>query len=468
MGLLKLGSAAIVGSALTLVVVVGPANLRTSAEHAVAPVVSSVTGTASQVESSINSVTGQTPRAGLTVPGGPAVVTAPAVTQQQQLHAAPPVAADTTVRVYQDNRPSVVTVVSSVVQPGFRSDPQPAGTGSGFIIDTQGHILTNNHVVAEADKLEVTLSNGTTFPARLVGRDSRFDLAVVQADIPADQLRAVKLGDSDQMQVGEPVVAIGNPYGLDGTVTTGIVSGRRQVVSEPGGDGVLVNAIQTDTSINPGNSGGPLLNGRGEVIGVTTLGLMPNGGQAGLNFAIPINNAKRILDDLLTKGAYAHPFVGIGTAEITSTVAERLTLPVKEGLLVQSVEPNSAAGQAGIKGGTQQQEAGARQIATGGDIIVAIDGKAMKRPEDFVSYLALNKKVGESVTLNIIRDGQQLAVNLTLGERPAAQAQQQTPRQQPARQPGQGQQPGAGQTPGQGQQPGAGQTPRFPFPVPGR
>ena len=173
----------------------------------------------------------------------------------------------------------------------------------------------------------MTLSDGTTFPAKLIGRDSRFDLAVLQAEIPADKLRAVKLGDSDQLQVGEQVVAIGNPYGLDGTVTTGIVSSRRPLVSEPEGDGVLVNAIQTDTSINPGNSGGPLLNSRGEVIGVTTLGLMPNGGQAGLNFAIPINNAKRILDDLLAKGSYAHPFAGIGTAEITSTVAEQLQAP---------------------------------------------------------------------------------------------------------------------------------------------
>ena len=221
-------------------------------------------------------------------------------------------------------------------------------------------------------------------------------------------------------------------------------------MTEPGGDAVLVNAIQTDTSINPGNSGGPLMNGRGEVIGVNTMGLMPNGGQAGLNFAIPINNAKRILDDLLAKGAYAHPFVGIGTAEITSTIAGTLSLPVKEGLLVQSVDPNSAAGRIGLRGGTEQQEAGARRIMAGGDIIVAIDGKSLRRPEDFVSYLELNKKAGEEVTLSIIRDGQQRDVTLTLGERPAAQAQQ-TPRQQPSR-----------------QQPGQGQNPRFPFPVPGR
>jgi S1-C subfamily serine protease len=446
--LLKLGSAAIVGSALTLAVVVGPANIGSTVKQSTAPLVSSVERTAQHINGSIGSPFGQAPRPVIAAPGARAVMTAPTLGQQTQ-QVPGQSSADTTVKVYQDNRPSVVTVISSVVPPGFRSEPQPAGTGSGFMIDDQGYILTNNHVVADADKLEVTLSNGTTYPARLVGRDSRFDVAVIQAQIPSDQLRSVTLGDSDQLQVGEQVVAIGNPYGLDGTVTTGIVSGRRQVVSEPEGDGVLVNAIQTDTSINPGNSGGPLLNARGEVVGITTLGLMPNGGQAGLNFAIPINNAKRILDDITSSGAYSHPFVGIGTAEITSTVADQLQLPVKEGLLVQSVDPNSAAGKAGIKGGTQQkQQAGARQVATGGDIIVAVDGKAMKRPEDFISYLELNKKAGDTATLTIVRGGQQQDVSLTLGERPVAQQQE---NQQPSR-----------------QQPGQGQRPRITIPVPGR
>ncbi|HZO30748.1 MAG TPA: trypsin-like peptidase domain-containing protein [Chloroflexota bacterium] len=449
MGMLKLGSAAAVGSALTLLTVVGPAGIGTSISQTATPIFSSVQRTAEHWNSSIASAIAQAPRPALAA--GPSLTTAPVVAQQ----AAGPATADTTARVYQENRPSVVTVISSMVQPGFRSEPQPAGTGSGFVIDDQGHILTNNHVVSEADKLEVTLSDGTTFPAKLIGRDPRFDLAVLQAEIPADRLRAVTLGDSDQLQVGEQVVAIGNPYGLDGTVTTGIVSSRRPLVSEPGGDGVLVNAIQTDTSINPGNSGGPLLNSRGEVIGVTTLGLMPNGGQAGLNFAIPINNAKRILPDLLAKGSFAHPFAGIGTAEITSTMAEQLKLPAKEGLLVQSVDPNSGAAKAGLKGGSQQQQqqAGARQVAPGGDIIVAVDGKATKRPEDFASYLELNKQAGETVVLTIVRDGKQQDVTLTLGERPSAQAQQ-APSQQPSRR----------------QQPGQGQIPDFPFPfpIPGR
>ena len=329
---------------------------------------------------------------------------------------------ETVIQVYREWRPSVVTVLSSVVTPDFRAKPETNGAGSGFMLDDQGHILTNNHVVADANRLEITLANGTTLPAELVGRAPRFDLAVIKANIPADQVRVMKLADSDAVQVGEQVIAIGNPYGLEGTVTAGIVSGRRPVVNEPSGDGVLVNAIQTDASINPGNSGGPLLNARGEVVGVNTLGLMPNRAQAGLNFAIPINNAKRILSDLLAKGTYAHPFVGIASAEITAQVASELGLTVETGLLVQSVEPGTGAEKAGLRGGSQPREVGSRRLAVGGDIIVAIDGQKVRRPEDFIAYLELNRKANENVTLTIIRDGQQRDVQVTLGERPRSDA----------------------------------------------
>jgi len=456
MTLLKTGSVAVIASAITAVVVLGPGTVGAKASQAAAPVISQVSSTASNVAGNMASAVGQGPRTdSITTPGGPAILQVPAVTQPT---APRQVSTDATVSVYQQWRPSVVTVINSAVPPGFRSEPQPQGTGSGFVIDAQGHILTNNHVVANADQLEVTLSDGTTFPAKLIGRDSRFDLAVIQADIPADRLQPVTLGDSDKLQVGEQAIAIGNPYGLDGTVTTGIVSGRRQVVTEPEGDGVLVNAIQTDASINPGNSGGPLLNANGEVVGVTTLGLMPNGGQAGLNFAIPINSAKEILNTLMSQGTYPHPFVGIATAEITQQVAQDLKLPVQSGLLVQTVDPNSAAAQAGLKGGSQQQQqAGTRQIAAGGDIITALDGQQMKRPEDFISYLETNKKAGDTLTVTILRNGQQQDLKLTLGQRPSDTAQQQ-PQQQPSRQRPGRQQPGAGQQPG-GQ-------PRFPFPTP--
>ena len=350
------------------------------------------------------------------LPGMQAPAIAPAVAPAVAQAVSP---YDTVIRVYRDWRPSVVTVISRAVSPDFRSKPESSGTGSGFIIDDQGHILTNAHVVSDEGRLEITLASGTTLPAQLVGRDTRFDLAVLKATIPGDQLRVMTLADSDQVQVGEQAIAIGNPYGLEGTVTTGIVSGRRPVVNEPGdSDGVLVNAIQTDTSINPGNSGGPLLNSRGEVIGVNTLGLMPGGNQAGLNFAIPINNAKRILPDLLAKGSYAHPFVGIASSDITPTIASTLSLPVQEGLLVQSVEPNTGAERAGLRGGSQPREIGTRRIAVGGDIVVAIDGQKVRRPEELVAYLELNKKAGENVTLTVVRDGQQREIQVTLGERP--------------------------------------------------
>jgi S1-C subfamily serine protease len=349
----------------------------------------------------------------------PGVIGAPVAAAAPAVQAADPY--DTVIQVYRNSRPSVVTVISSTVQPGFRSDPEPTGTGSGFMIDARGYILTNNHVVDQANKLEITLANGTTLPAELVARDARFDLAVIKANIPPDQLRVMTLGDSDLVQVGEQAIAIGNPYGLEGTVTSGIVSSRRPAVSEPGGgDGLVINAIQTDTSINPGNSGGPLLNARGEVIGVNTLEMTPNGGQTGLNFAIPINNAKRILPDLLTSGAYVHPFVGIVSAEITSQIASGLTLPVQQGLLVQSVEQNSGAARAGIRGGSQPREVGSRQVAAGGDIITMIDNQKVRRPEDFIAYLELNKKAGDTVTLSIVRDGRSRDVQVTLGERPRA------------------------------------------------
>jgi S1-C subfamily serine protease len=362
--------------------------------------------------------TGQSPANPVTPSGGaPVAAAAPIAQAASQGPGGNPY--ETVIRVYRDWRPSVVTVISTTVAPDFRAKPEGSGTGSGFMIDDQGHILTNNHVVADASRLEIALANGATLSAEVVGRDARFDLAVVKADIPRDLLRVMVLGDSDQVQVGEQAIAIGNPFGLEGTVTTGIVSSRRPVVNEPGGgDGVLVNAIQTDTSINPGNSGGPLLNGRGEVIGVNTLGLMRGGGQAGVNFAIPINNAKRILPDLLAKGLYAHPFVGIASADITPLIASTLGLPVQEGLLVQSVEPNTGAARAGLRGGSQPREIGARQIADGGDVIVAIDGQKVRRPEELVVYLELNKKAGENVTLTVMRDGQQRDVQVTLGERP--------------------------------------------------
>jgi S1-C subfamily serine protease len=343
---------------------------------------------------------------------------------------------DAVIRVYRDASPSVVNIISTVVTRDFfnQAMPRSAGSGSGIIIDDQGNIATNNHVVEDADRLEVSLPDGSTVPAKLVGRDPRSDLAVVRVDVPKDRLKVAKLGDASQVEVGEMAIAIGNPFGLERTVTAGVVSGRRSVVEEPGGpsltsqqpadSGLLINAIQTDASINPGNSGGPLFNARGEVIGINTLILSPGaqggqGGNIGIGFAIPVDFAKRVVPELIAKGKYAHPFLGVSTQEITETIAKDNNLPVGAGLLVAQVDQGTPAARAGLRGGSRPQDARSRRVSLGGDIITAIDGQPLKRPEELLVYLEMQKSPGDTVTLSLIRDGQNLQVPVQIGERPS-------------------------------------------------
>ena len=343
---------------------------------------------------------------------------------------------DAVIRVYRDASPSVVNIISTVVTRDFfnQAVPRSAGSGSGIIIDDQGNIATNNHVVEDADRLEVSLPDGSTVPAKLVGRDPRSDLAVVRVDVPKDRLKVAKLGDASQVEVGEMAIAIGNPFGLERTVTAGVVSGRRAVVEEPtspsigsqqpSDSGLLINAIQTDASINPGNSGGPLFNARGEVIGINTLILSPGaqggqGGNIGIGFAIPVDFAKRVVPQLIAKGKYAHPYLGVSTQEITETIAKDNNLPVGAGLLVAQVDQGTPAARAGLRGGSRPQDARSRRVSLGGDIITAIDGQPLKRPEELLVYLETKKSPGDTVTLSIIRDGQNLQVPVQIGERPS-------------------------------------------------
>jgi 2-alkenal reductase len=205
-------------------------------------------------------------------------------------------------------------------------------------------------------------------------------------------------------------------------VTTGVLSARRPAVAEPNGSGVLVDAIQTDASINPGNSGGPLLNARGEVIGVNTLARLGAGGApAGINFAIPINAVKRIIPELIANGVYKHPFLGVGTMEITESIAQQLNLPVQEGLMVQSVTAGTGAATAGLRPATSPQSVRSREVGVGGDIIVAVDGQPVRRSPDLLVYLERNKHPGEIVTLTVVRDGQRLDLPVRVGERPLPQ-----------------------------------------------
>jgi S1-C subfamily serine protease len=329
-----------------------------------------------------------------------------------------------TVDVYKRVSPGVVLVTSSIVRPDFfqQATPPQQGVGSGFIIDGQGHIVTNNHVVEEAERLEVSLPDNSVVPARLIGRDPWFDIAVIKVDVSPERLHQLTLGDSDAVEIGELAIAIGNPFGLERTVTTGIVSARRATVDSPGGTGVLVDAIQTDASINPGNSGGPLLNARGEVIGVNTLARLIQGvGQAGINFAIPINAVKRIAPELIAAGTYNHPFLGVGTVAITESIATELSLLVREGLIVQSVTPGSGAASAGIRPSTQPRQVRSRELGVGGDIIVAVDGRPMPRSPDLLVYLERYRRPGDTVTLTVNRDGQTQDIPVRVGDRPLAQ-----------------------------------------------
>jgi S1-C subfamily serine protease len=285
------------------------------------------------------------------------------------------------------------------------------GQGSGFIIDRQGHILTNYHVIADARQVEVTLHNRKKYSATVVGDDPSHDLAVIQ--IKATDLTPVVLGDSRGLQVGQKVYAIGNPFGLSGTLTTGIVSSIRQV-QEP--EGMTIDeAIQTDAAINPGNSGGPLLNWHGEVIGINTMIASNVGQSAGIGFAIPINTAKAVLNDLVTLGRVRRPALGVKTIGVTPELAQQMGLAADYGLLVLEVVPGGAAERAGLRGGSERAYLGNSLIMLGGDLIVAIDGQKVEDQRD-LSQIMNNHRADDTVRLTIYRGKRKFEVNVTLGE----------------------------------------------------
>ncbi len=316
------------------------------------------------------------------------------------------------IRVYQNNIPAVVNVTSRAVAFDFFYGLVPQeGQGSGFIIDKGGHILTNYHVVADARQVEVTLHNRKKYRATVVGIDKAHDLAVIQ--ISAPELTPAVLGDSRNLQVGQKVYAIGNPFGLSGTLTRGIVSSIRSV-REP--DGMTIDAaIQTDAAINPGNSGGPLMNWHGEVIGINTMIASSVGQSAGIGFAIPINTAKAVLNDLVTLGRVRRPALGVQTIPISPELAEEMGLPADYGLLVIQVVPGSAAERAGLRGGSERAYLGNIPIMLGGDLIVAIDGEKISDQEDLAQAMN-NHRAGDTVRVSIYRGKQKMQLNVTLGE----------------------------------------------------
>jgi len=336
-------------------------------------------------------------------------------------------------------------VEKSVVQVASKEDTGislGSRLGSGFVYDRNGHIVTNYHVIAggtSEGKVQITFLDGSTYNARLIGGDPFSDLAVLQLDgenIPSYKLVPLPIGDSTTLRVGERVVAIGNPFGLSGSMTEGIVSGLGRMLPSaeqeeelemipsnlaPSAGFLIPDIIQTDAPINPGNSGGPLLNIRGEVIGINTAIFSTTGASAGIGFAIPSNTIKNVIPSLITKGDYQHPYLGIVGVDITPEIAEALGLTEARGFLVTDVSSGSPAQKAGIQGGSSLANVNGREIAMGGDVILKVDEHTVRKLDDVLTYLEREKKVGEAVQLTILRNGGTENINLTLGPRPTAQ-----------------------------------------------
>lgn len=316
------------------------------------------------------------------------------------------------INVYRKNIGSVVNITSRVMTFDFFYGLVPQeGQGSGFVIDKEGHILTNYHVIADAREIWVTLHDRKKFKATIVGTDKSHDLAIVQ--IKAPNLQPMTLGDSTNLQVGQKVYAIGNPFGLNGTLTRGIVSSIRQV-QEP--DGLVIDeAIQTDAAINPGNSGGPLLNWHGEVIGINTMIASSVGQSAGIGFAIPINTAKAVVNDLVTLGRVRRPALGVRTIPIDPEIAEELGLAADYGLLIVQAVSGGSADRAGLRGGTERAYLGNTPIMIGGDLIVAIGGEKIES-QQALAQIMNRHRAGDTIKVTIFRGKKKLEVPVELGE----------------------------------------------------
>jgi S1-C subfamily serine protease len=306
------------------------------------------------------------------------------------------------IEIYRSMAPGVVFITSSRSAAGGRG----GGTGSGSIIDKQGHILTNEHVISGATRINVSLGGTRSYPAQIVGRDPDTDLAIIKIDAPANELSVVPLGDSDQLVVGQKVLAIGNPFGLDRTLTTGVISGLGRTIRARSGR--AIEGVQTDASINPGNSGGPLLNSRGQMIGINSQIYSSSGGSNGIGFAVPVNVAKRILPQLIQGGSVVRPRLGVTTRSVASLQGQ-VAAPVETGALIVSVAPNSAAAAAGLRGITETAEGGVRL----GDIITGVDGETITGGDDLTKILD-RRQVGDTVRVEIVRDGRAQTVSVRL------------------------------------------------------
>lgn len=291
------------------------------------------------------------------------------------------------------------------------------GLGSGFVYDYEGHIVTNYHVIEDAITIQVTFLDGNITGASVVGVDPYSDLAVIEVDSGVTTLFPIVLGNSSELIVGEPVAAIGNPFGLSDTITAGVVSALGRELQAPRGY-LIVDIIQVDAAINPGNSGGPLVNFKGQVVGVNTAIISGSGTFAGVGFAIASDTVKRELPDLIATGGYVHPWVGIAGIDVNLAIAQYIGLEKPQGFLITDVVPGGPADSAGVRGGNTSVVIDGYEISVGGDVIVGIDGHPVRKLNDLAVYTERNKRPGDHVILTIIRNGQQLDKDLALGERP--------------------------------------------------
>ena len=336
--------------------------------------------------------------------------------------AAEPVAATSTTNsvnsVYRATRDAVVeiTVTGAAEPTPFGGEEQQRGQGSGFVIDEEGHVVTNQHVVDDAQSLNVTMRDGSRYTATVVGSDPSTDLAVIKVNAPASKLTPLELGDSSAVRVGDAVIAIGSPFGLDGTVTTGIVSALSREVEAPN-NFAIDDTIQTDAAINHGNSGGPLLNTRGEVIGVNAQIRSESGGNDGVGFAIPSNIVKEIASRLVSGGKVEHAYLGVGSQTIDSAAADALDIP--RGAMVTRVNPGTAAAKAGLKPATGSRTVQGETYETGGDVITEVDGQAVEGA-DALRRVIDSHRPGDTVKLTVVRDGDSRTVDVKLGKRPSS------------------------------------------------
>ncbi len=323
---------------------------------------------------------------------------------------------ENSVSIYRRLNAGVVNITNRAVAYDFFFNPIPSNSsGSGFILDSQGHILTNHHVVQGAQRLEVSLSDGSKWIAKLVGADPVTDLAVVQIKASPETMTVLPLGDSSTMQVGQKVLAIGNPFGLEHSLSAGIVSSMRKFVKT--GATEIEDVIQTDAAINPGNSGGPLLDSEGRVIGINTAIFTPSGGNVGIGFAIPVNTAKRVVADILTRGYVIYAYLGTETQTLTPALARALDLPVDQGAIVVRIARGSPAAKAGLQGGTRQVVIGNAIVVIGGDTVIGADGTKVQNSEG-LRRLIRKRQPGDTMKLEILRQGKRMELEVKLGEQP--------------------------------------------------